>query len=132
MFLEGERDDDSEWKFKYQSRELLKSENEEIVMDDNQEEFYCSIEQEGMDDWVVARAAIRTEQVRTKKVKAGAKATTKVAVRTEQAKAQQVSARAQQLRARAREKTAVRVQQIRTQQAEGEVEVQQTRWSSIQ
>ena len=92
-------DDDSDWKFKYQSRGLLKSENEEIVMDDNQEEFYCCREQEGMDDWVaarigvIARATVRTEQVRT-----------------EQARAQQ----------------------IRTQQEEAEVEVQQSRWSSIQ
>ena len=44
LVQEKKRDDDSDQKFKYQSRELLKSENEEIVMDDNQEEFYCSRE----------------------------------------------------------------------------------------
>ena len=47
------RDGDSDWKFKYQSKELLKSENEEIVMNDNQEEFFCCRKQEVMDDWVV-------------------------------------------------------------------------------
>ena len=68
-------------------------------MDDNQEEFYCCREQEGMDDWV----AVRTEQ-----------------------------ARAQQEVVRARVKETVRVQQLRTQQAEAEVEFQQSIWSSIQ
>ena len=84
LVQEKKRDDDNGWKFNYQSKELPKSENEEIVMDDNQEEFYCCREQEGMDDWVVVRV--------------GAKAT-----------------------------VSVRAQQIRTQQAEAEVEIQQSR-----
>lgn len=111
---ERKRDDDSDWKFKYQSRGLLKLESEEIVMDENQEEFYCCREQEAVDDWVsvrdrakdivkgIARAAVGTEQAKAK-VKAGAKATTKVVVR---------------------------VHQIRTQQVE--VEFQQSRWRSTQ
>ena len=52
MVQERKRDDDSDWKFKYQSKELLKAENEEIVMGVNQEEFFCCRKQEGMDDGV--------------------------------------------------------------------------------
>ena len=36
-------------------------------MDDDQEEFYCCREQEGMDDWVANRAAVRTEKLRTQR-----------------------------------------------------------------
>ena len=75
LVQERKRDDDSDWKFKYQSRELLKSEDEEIVMDDNQEDFYCCREQEGMDYWVVVRAGARETagfQQDRAKVKSGA------------------------------------------------------------
>ena len=39
-------------------------------MDENQEEFYCCREQEGMNDWVEDRAAVRTEKLRTQQVEA--------------------------------------------------------------
>ena len=42
-FIQEERKkyDDSDRKFKYHSKKLLKSESEEIVMGDNQEELFC-------------------------------------------------------------------------------------------
>ena len=69
LVQEKKRDDDSDWKFKYQSKELLKAENEEIVIKDNQEEFFCYKKQEGMDDRVAAtvrfqQASARVQQSR--------------------------------------------------------------------
>ena len=41
LVQEKKRDDESDWQFKYQSKKFLKSENEEIVISDNQKGFYC-------------------------------------------------------------------------------------------
>ena len=42
LVQKNRRDEDDDWKFKYQSKYLLKTESREIVMSDNLEEFFCS------------------------------------------------------------------------------------------